>query len=425
MSQAGNSTSGGVTVPVTVPNGGTGVVSFTPYAPITGGTVAAGALQSASTGISNVGWVLTSTGASSLPTWQAPTGGSSITTINGDSGSVTGTVVSLLANTGAGEGGASVSFVASSATELDLQVTDANSNTLIGFGAGNATMGTTAGSNTGVGEGVLHSIADSSGTLANSNTAIGYSALYSNIVGNANVAVGSQAMFLSTGNHNTAVGLGSLFKCTGDDNTAVGQTTLQNLTSGSNNIAIGDLAGNNYGSSESSNILINSGGIPAESNTIRIGTQGSTLGQQDRCFVAGIAGVTTSNSNFVTVDTVTGQLGATASAGSNFTYTDITGTSQAMVANNGYTANNIALVTFTLPATAAYGTIVSIIGKGSGLWTIVQAAGQTIHYGSSNTTTGVGGSLSSTLQYDVVTLLCTIADTDFTVISSIGNLAIV
>ena len=48
-----------------VANGGTGDASFTTYAPVCGGTTATGALQSASTGISTSGFVLTSTGAAS------------------------------------------------------------------------------------------------------------------------------------------------------------------------------------------------------------------------------------------------------------------------------------------------------------------------------------------------------------------------
>jgi len=78
-----------------VAGGGTGDTSFIVYAPVCGGTITTGALQSASTGISNVGYVLTSMGSSSLPTWQAPSGGSGITTIDGDSGSITGSTVTI------------------------------------------------------------------------------------------------------------------------------------------------------------------------------------------------------------------------------------------------------------------------------------------------------------------------------------------
>lgn len=114
------------------------------------------------------------------------------------------------------------------------------------------------------------------------------------------------------------------------------------------------------------------------------------------------------------------------SSGGGLTWTDVTGATQSMAANNGYTSNDgSTLVTFTLPAAAAYGTIIAVVGKASGLWSIAQNTGQTIHFGSTNTTTGTGGSLSSTKQYDVVYLLTTIANTDFTVLQSIGNLTVV
>lgn len=113
-------------------------------------------------------------------------------------------------------------------------------------------------------------------------------------------------------------------------------------------------------------------------------------------------------------------------SGGGLTWTDVTGSTQTLAVNNGYTSDDGAtLVTFTLPATAAYGTVFAVVGKAAGLWTIAQNSGQTIHFGSTNTTTGTGGSLSSTKQYDVVYLLTTIANTDFTVLQSIGNLTVV
>lgn len=63
------------TLPFTVPvtTGGTGVTTMTTaYAPVISGTTATGALQVASTGLSTSGNILTSTGSSSLPTFQAP-----------------------------------------------------------------------------------------------------------------------------------------------------------------------------------------------------------------------------------------------------------------------------------------------------------------------------------------------------------------
>jgi hypothetical protein len=111
--------------------------------------------------------------------------------------------------------------------------------------------------------------------------------------------------------------------------------------------------------------------------------------------------------------------------GGGLTWTDVTGTTQAMAINNGYTANNAGTVTLTLPSTAAYGSIMAVVGKGAGGWSIAQNSGQTINFGASTTTSGTGGSLSSTKQYDVVFILCTVANTTFTVYSSIGNLTVV
>lgn len=57
--------------PVQVAKGGTGIATTTAYAPIVGGTIATGAFQAASTGLSTSGYVLTSNGASAVPSFQA------------------------------------------------------------------------------------------------------------------------------------------------------------------------------------------------------------------------------------------------------------------------------------------------------------------------------------------------------------------
>lgn len=114
-----------------------------------------------------------------------------------------------------------------------------------------------------------------------------------------------------------------------------------------------------------------------------------------------------------------------AGGGGGITWNEITGTSSGMAVDNGYIANNAGLVTLTLPATAAVGESVRVAGKGAGGWAVAQNAGQTIHFGSSDTTTGVGGSLASTDQYDAIELLCITANTDFVALSSIGNITVV
>lgn len=61
---------------LTVADGGTGVSTMTTaYAPVCAGTTATGALQVASTGLSTSGYVLTSNGASAVPSFQAAAAG--------------------------------------------------------------------------------------------------------------------------------------------------------------------------------------------------------------------------------------------------------------------------------------------------------------------------------------------------------------
>ena len=57
-----------------VAGGGTGITSTTAYAPICAGTSTTGAFQAATTGLSTSGYILTSTGSSSLPSFQSLSG---------------------------------------------------------------------------------------------------------------------------------------------------------------------------------------------------------------------------------------------------------------------------------------------------------------------------------------------------------------
>ena len=63
-----------------VVEGGTGDTSFTAYSVITGGTTTTGALQNVS-GVGTSGQVLTSNGASALPTWQNQSGNNPLSTV--------------------------------------------------------------------------------------------------------------------------------------------------------------------------------------------------------------------------------------------------------------------------------------------------------------------------------------------------------
>ena len=98
----------------------------------------------------------------------------------------------------------------------------------------------------------------------------------------------------------------------GTYNTGLGSQALVALNGGSNNVALGYNAGSAYTSTESSNIVIGAVGTAAESNVVRIGTQGSSAGQQDTCFIAGITGATVVGS--AVLCSATGQLGTISSS---------------------------------------------------------------------------------------------------------------
>ncbi len=258
--------------------------------------------------------------------------------------------------------------------------------------------------------------------LANGLTAVGYSAMDNVTTGTANTAVGATSCSVTTGASNTCIGYSSLRDvATGSNNTAVGWFSL-GTTTGSNNTAVGYNSGTQYTGTESSNIVIGNIGTLADSNTIRIGTQGAGAGQQNKTFIAGINGTSVTAAGTVVINS-SGQLGTT--SGAPTVWNDVTGTSASMAVNNGYVADNAGLVTLTLPATAAFGSRIEVVGKGSGGWLIAQNAGQTIHFGSLNTTGGAGGSLASTLRYDCVEIICVTANTDFVVKSSVGNITVV
>jgi hypothetical protein len=160
---------------------------------------------------------------------------------------------------------------------------------------------------------------------ANNNTAVGSNALVACTTGIQNVAVGQAALgAIITSGCCVALGYSALISCTGSFNVVGGCSSMLNLSSGTNNTAfgnnaasllltgsyncfLGNGAGNNYVGAESSNIAIMTLGTAAESNTIRIGTQGTGAGQQNTCYIAGIENQTLSGSPVVV--TPSGQLG--------------------------------------------------------------------------------------------------------------------
>jgi hypothetical protein len=143
---------------------------------------------------------------------------------------------------------------------------------------------TTANNNTATGFQALQQ-----NTTGTHNTAIGESALKNNTTANNSTADGFQALFHNTtGANNTAIGFHAIFNNNGSSNIAVGSSAGVNLTTGSNNIDVGNL------------------GAAGESNTIRVGST------QTRTFIKGISGVAVTGTAVVV--NAGGQLGVAASS---------------------------------------------------------------------------------------------------------------
>jgi hypothetical protein len=157
---------------------------------------------------------------------------------------------------------------------------------VVSDGGDNTAMGTHAlynlgsgGSNTAAGSYSLPS-----NTSGNNNAAFGDNTLQGNSTGSDNSAFGSVALLLNeTGNANTAVGTSALYNSNASDNTAVGYQALTNDTTGHDNIAVGHNAGMNL-TTGNYNIDIGTRGVAGETETIRIGGEGT----QKATYIAGI-----------------------------------------------------------------------------------------------------------------------------------------
>lgn len=89
-----------------------------------------------------------------------------------------------------------------------------------------------------------------------------------------------------------------------------------------------------------------------------------------------------------------------------FNQTTVIATSnQTMSQNTTYITNSASLVTLTLPTSPTVGQIIYIAGLGSGGWKVGQNSGQQIIIGSSQTTSGTGGSVSSANATDCMILI--------------------
>ena len=199
------------------------------------------ALKNLTTGVGNTaaGWY--SLFGNSTANFNTGVGAGTLVFNNADENTATG-AGALLSNTSGDRNTANGTFAL-------LNNTTGNSNTAEGWRA--LFQNTTGDRNTAGGREALLS-----NTTGFENTATGSVGLENNIIGNDNTATGFAALNgNTTGALNTANGAGALVNSNGDLNIALGFGAGVNLTTGNNNIDIGNL------------------GVAAEANIIRIGTE--------------------------------------------------------------------------------------------------------------------------------------------------------
>jgi len=100
---------------------------------------------------------------------------------------------------------------------------------------------------------------------------------------------------------------------------------------------------------------------------------------------------------------------------------EVISASQTMDPDTSYICAGGGALALLLPPTAAVGDMIGVLLAGSTSWQITQGAGQQIRYGADLTTAGAGGSITSTSQGDALSLVCIVADTEWAVVSGVGN----
>jgi hypothetical protein len=252
-------------------------------------------------------------------------GGGGATSFPTDSGTATpiAGVINIIAGTSIQNSGSSVEFTGIG-NIVELNVTDANGNTIIGSNAGNATI---------------------------------------------------------TGNNNSVLGKNSGTSLTsGSANTFVGFQVGNVIGSGANNTLIGNTAGSAYTTSESSNIVIGSvtAGTIGESNALHIGAgTGTSTGQLNKSFISGIRGITPASADGIPVFVgSTGQLGTVGTGGATLVST-ITGNTGGAVSPLAGNVNIVGDGT-TIQITGNPGThTLTVVGLGGGGGTLSELAGDT------------------------------------------------
>lgn len=208
----------------------------------------------------------------------------------------------------------------------------------------------------------------------------------------------------------TATGTGTILRANGTNWAASTATypdtvTVSQILYGSSADVVGGIT-----TANSAMLVTDSSGVPAFSGTLTNGqvVMGSTGATPTAGTITAGVGINVAN----------GAASITISATGANIVVDQNTNSVTMAVNTVYVTNNGAtLVTYTLPAAAALGDYVEIVGMSAGLFTIAQGAGQSIMINGSTTTVGAGGSLTATATSDSIKLRCVVANTTFVAVS--------
>ena len=258
------------------------------------------------------------------------------------------------------------------------------------------------------------------GTGGQYNVFAGQQVALGNTSGSNDVFVGLKSgQVNTTGSVNVFLGtLAGAANTTNGENTYLGMFTGQH-NDGSYNTFIGYCGGCNVTTGNDDIYINNSGGTAAESNTIRIGVQGTGQGEQNATYIAGISGSTVSSGTAVFVDS-TGKLGtlggsngfvtsfngrggAIVPAASDYSFSQLSGTlsaSQVPAGSASYIQNGTATQTGTNFVIDGYGSASEFIANN-------------LHISNNATILGTftAGTLNTTLGYAI----------DSTLVLSLGN----
>jgi len=223
-------------------------------------------------------------------------------------------------------------------------------------------------------------------------------------------------------------------------NTVTGLATANNgvLTTGTTGIPVISalsangqiIIGSGSGAPIAATITAGSGiNVTNAANSITISVNGSVVGETITGNTGGALSPTAGNWNIVGSGGITtagsGSTLTITATGGSFTWVDVTTATQALSVQTGYVTDHSGGVVYTLPATAAIGDQIRILGKQTS-WSIAQNATQQIVVSSASSTVGIGGSVASTNLGDCIWLVCITAGTAtlWRAESFIGNLTV-